>query len=51
MSGDGTINSSTAKKLVKTLFEKDADPEIIVKENDLAQISDPEILESSSTRR
>lgn len=44
MSGDGTINSSTAKKLVKTLFEKDADPEIIVKENDLAQISDPEIL-------
>ena len=44
MSGDGTINSSTAKKLVKTLFEHDADPEIIVKENDLAQISDPEIL-------
>lgn len=44
MSGDGTINSSTAKKLVKTLFEKDADPEIIVRENDLAQISDPEIL-------
>lgn len=44
MSGDGTINSSTAKKLVKTLFEKDADPEVIVKENDLAQISDPEIL-------
>lgn len=44
MSGDGTINSSTAKKLVKTLFEKDADPEVIVRENDLAQISDPEIL-------
>lgn len=44
MSGDGTINSSTAKKLVKTLFEHDADPEVIVKENDLAQISDPEIL-------
>ena len=44
MSGDGTINSSTAKKLVKTLFENDADPVLIVKENDLAQISDPEIL-------
>ena len=44
MSGDGTINSSTAKKLVKTLFEHDADPEVIVRENDLAQISDPEIL-------
>ena len=44
MSGDGTINSSTAKKLVKTLFENDADPVLIVRENDLAQISDPEIL-------
>ena len=44
MSGDGTINSSTAKKLVRILFEKDADPAEIVRENDLAQIRDPELL-------
>lgn len=44
MSGDGTINSSTAKKLLRQIYEKDADPVQIVKDNNLAQISDPEIL-------
>jgi aspartyl-tRNA(Asn)/glutamyl-tRNA(Gln) amidotransferase subunit B len=44
MSGDGTINSSTAKKLLRQIYESDADPVQIVKDNNLAQISDPAIL-------
>lgn len=44
MSGDGTINSSTAKKLLRQIYDQDADPVQIVKDNNLAQISDPEIL-------
>lgn len=45
MSGEGTINSSTAKKLLRTIYEQDDDPVRIVKEQNLAQISDPVILQ------
>lgn len=44
MSGDGTINSSVAKKLVHQLCESDTDPVQYVKDNGLAQISDPAVL-------
>ncbi len=49
LSGNGTINSTTAKKLVRILYESAAkgeyvDPERYVEENDLAQIRDEELL-------
>ncbi len=42
--GDERINSSTAKKLVKELLCQDFDPVSYVKEHDLEQICDREIL-------
>ena len=44
MAGDGTINSGTAKKLIAECATGACDPEVIVKERGLAQISDPETL-------
>lgn len=44
MAGDGTVNSSVAKKLVHMLVEQDDDPVKLVREKGLAQISDPELL-------
>ncbi len=44
MAGEGTINSTTAKKVLQMIYEEDRDPVEIVKENDLAQIRDPEML-------
>ena len=44
LSGEGTINSSVAKKLLFEIYEQDADPISIVNERGLAQISDPAIL-------
>ena len=40
LSGSGTVNSSTAKKLFARLWEQDCDPQEIVEREDLAQITD-----------
>ena len=42
--GDDVINSSTAKKLIKDMFETDASPKALVEERGLAQINDEELL-------
>ena len=42
--GDDVINSSTAKKLIKELFETDASPKALVEERGLAQINDEVLL-------
>ncbi len=42
--GDDVINSSTAKKLIKEMFETNASPKAMVEERDLAQINDAELL-------
>ncbi|MBE6548802.1 MAG: Asp-tRNA(Asn)/Glu-tRNA(Gln) amidotransferase subunit GatB [Ruminococcaceae bacterium] len=42
--GDETINSSTAKKLLSEMFDKDIDPCDAVRERGLAQINDREAL-------
>lgn len=44
MSGDGRINSGTCRSLVQMLWEKDIDPEIIVREKGLEQINDEAVL-------
>ncbi len=40
MTGNGDINSSTGKKLIKTLWGTDEDPVKYVEEHDLKQIND-----------
>lgn len=40
LQGDGKLNSSTAKALLRELFEADADPYALVKERGLLQIDD-----------
>ena len=42
--GDDVINSSTAKKLIKEMFETNASPKQIVEEKGLAQINDEVLL-------
>ena len=42
--GDDVINSSTAKKLIKEMFETNASPKAMVEERGLAQINDEELL-------
>ncbi len=42
--GDDVINSSTAKKLIKEMFETNASPKQMVEERGLAQINDVELL-------
>ncbi|MBE6555604.1 MAG: Asp-tRNA(Asn)/Glu-tRNA(Gln) amidotransferase subunit GatB [Ruminococcaceae bacterium] len=42
--GDDVINSSTAKKLIKEMFDTDASPRAIVEQRGLAQINDVELL-------
>lgn len=42
--GDDIINSSTVKKLIARMWEKDCDPEQIVRAEHLEQINDPEEL-------
>ncbi len=42
--GDDVINSSTAKKLIKEMFETNASPKAMVEERGLAQINDVELL-------
>jgi aspartyl-tRNA(Asn)/glutamyl-tRNA(Gln) amidotransferase subunit B len=44
MSGDGRINSGTCRKLVQALWENDTDPESLVREKGLEQISDTDVL-------
>ncbi len=44
MAGDERINSGTCRKLVQSLWEEDTDPEILVGEKGLEQISDAEVL-------
>ena len=44
MADSQTINSSTAKKLVKTVWNSDIDPVEYVKEQDLAQINDEGVI-------
>ena len=44
MADNQTINSSTAKKLVKTVWDSDIDPVEYVKEQDLAQINDENVI-------
>ncbi len=44
MAGDEQINSGTCRKLVQSLWEEDTDPEILVGEKGLEQISDAEVL-------
>ncbi len=46
MSGEGRINSKTCRMLVKSLWEHDTDPEQLVKEKGLEQISDSDTLMS-----
>ncbi len=42
--GDSVINSSTAKKLIKDMWENDCDPAVAVREQGLEQINDREVL-------
>ena len=42
--GDGRINSGTCRQAVAQLWEQDQDPEALVMEKGLEQISDPEVL-------
>lgn len=44
MADDQTINSSTAKRLVKEVWKSGVDPVIFVKEQDLAQINDENVI-------
>jgi aspartyl-tRNA(Asn)/glutamyl-tRNA(Gln) amidotransferase subunit B len=44
MAGEGRINSKTSRILVQSLWEKDTDPEELVKEKGLEQISDENVL-------
>ena len=44
MSGEGVINSATAKKLIKELWEHDCDPVAFVREQGLEQINDESVL-------
>ena len=44
LSGSSRINSSTAKKLLQRLWEKDSSPEDIVRSEGLEQINDAELL-------
>jgi shikimate dehydrogenase len=46
MLGNGDINSSVAKKVLKELYASDCDPYAYVKENSLGQINDDETLRS-----
>ena len=41
---DGRVNSSTGKKIVGVLFEKDCDPEVYAEQNALFTVSDDSIL-------
>ena len=43
-SGSGRINGGTAKKVLAEIWEKGGDPEQIVKEEGLEQVSDPAVL-------
>ena len=42
--GEDVINSSTAKKLIKEMFETNASPKVMVQERGLAQINDEALL-------
>ena len=44
--GSGTVNSSTAKKLLKRMTQADLDPKAVVEAEGLAQIRDRELLRS-----
>ncbi len=43
--GEGTINSPTAKKLLRQLWDKDEDPQGIVQRQGLSQINDASVIE------
>lgn len=42
--GDGRVNSGTCRQVLSLLWERDQDPEVLVVEKGLEQISDPELL-------
>lgn len=42
--GDGRVNSGTCRQVLSLLWENDQDPEALVTEKGLEQISDPELL-------
>ena len=44
MLGDGTVNSATAKKLIRRMWESDIDPAKVVADEGLAQIRDREAI-------
>ena len=44
MDGEGRINGGTAKKVLAEIWESGADPEQVVREQGLEQISDPAVL-------
>ncbi|MBQ8552150.1 MAG: Asp-tRNA(Asn)/Glu-tRNA(Gln) amidotransferase subunit GatB [Clostridia bacterium] len=44
MAGEGTINSSVAKKLLRRIYETDSDPVKMVEQEGLAQINDAVLL-------
>lgn len=44
--GKDIINSNTGRKVLKVMLEEDQDPVAYVEENNLAQINDPEVLQS-----
>ncbi len=44
MLGEGVINSSVGKKIIKAMWENDVDPVAYVDQNGLRQINDPETL-------
>jgi len=48
--GEGTVNSSTAKALIARMWEEDREPAELVRELDLAQINDPEMLRAAAKR-
>lgn len=44
LSADNKVNNKVAKKLLREIFETDDDPEVLAKERNLLQISDPSFL-------
>ena len=49
MLGEGDINSSTAKKVLKEVISSNADPRKYVTENGLMQINDDDILKKAAS--
>ena len=50
MSGDGEINSSVTKKVLDEAYMRGTSPREYVRENDLAQINDPSVIQATVYR-